>query len=95
MDKTEKKDERFELRLSKAHKAKLEKAAELLGHKSLAGFVTATILEKANEVIKREQSILANEQDKEIFFNALMEEHEPNEALQQAVHEYDKHNANP
>lgn len=92
MDKTEKKDERFELRLSKAHKAKLEKAAEILGHKTLAGFVTSTVLEKANEVIEKDQTILANQQDKELFFKALMESPEPNDALQQAARDYGKRN---
>ena len=95
MDKTNKKDERFELRLSKAHKAKLEKAAELLGHKTLAGFVTSTVLEKANEVIEKDQTVLANKQDKEVFFKALMEGPEPNEALHQAARDYEKSNTTP
>ena len=95
MDKTEKKDERFELRLSKPNKAKLEKAAEILGHRSLAGFVTATVLEKANEVIEKDQTILANDRDKEVFFKALMEAPEPNEALQEAARDYDKSNTTP
>lgn len=83
-----KKEERFELRLSKSNKQKLEKAANLLGHKSLASFVTATIMEKAQNTIEKEEAILADEKDKEIFFNALMGEHEPNENLKQATREY-------
>lgn len=49
-------------------------------------------MEKANEIIEREHQILADERDKEIFFNTLMKDNEPNEALQKAARDYWNHN---
>lgn len=88
MDAKEPKKERFDLRLTKSNKEKLEKAARLAGHATLASFVTSTIIDRANEIIEKEEQILGGNTDREIFFNALMGNYEPNDALRKASEDY-------
>lgn len=44
--------------------------------------------EKANAIIKQHNSILASDRDREIFFNALMNPHGPNQKLRNAAECY-------
>jgi len=46
--------------------------------------------DKAKEIIRERELILASERDSEIFFNALMKETSPNETLVSAVADYNQ-----
>ncbi len=66
-----------------------EKAAFPGGYRNLTDFVIAAVRDKANEIIEKNESIIASERDKEIFFSALMKPPKPNKELLAAKEEYD------
>ncbi len=81
---------RFDARLSKDKKLIIEKAAILGGYRSLSDFVVSTVYERAQMIIQQSETILASQRDSEIFFNALVNSPEPNDALISAVIQYNK-----
>ncbi len=83
-----KKDARFDTRLSKEQKELFEKAASIGGYRSLTDFVVATVHQKATEIIAAKEEILSSQRDREIFFDTLMNPPEPNEALQKVAEEF-------
>jgi len=81
---------RFDTRLSKDKKQIIEKAAILGGYRNLSDFVVSTVYERAQMIIQKSETILASQRDSEIFFNALVNPPEPNEALVSAANQYKK-----
>jgi len=81
---------RFDTRLSKDKKQIIEKAAILGGYRNLSDFVVSTVYERAQMIIQKSETILASQRDSEIFFNALVNQPEPNEALVSAAKQYKK-----
>ena len=81
---------RFDARLSKEKKIIIEKAARLGGYRNLSDFVVSTVYERAQMIIQKSETILASQRDSEIFFNALVNPPEPNEALVSAARQYKK-----
>lgn len=81
---------RFDARLSLIQKRVFEEAARIKGFKSLSEFVIHTTMEAATNIIERHKAILASENDKEIFFNALANPPKPNKDLMQAAKYYQK-----
>jgi uncharacterized protein (DUF1778 family) len=79
---------RFDTRLSKDKKLIIEKAARLGGYRTLSDFVLSTVYERAQMIIQKSETILASQMDSEIFFNALVNPPEPNEALVSAAKQY-------
>lgn len=81
---------RFDTRLSREKKLIFEKAARLGGYRNLSDFVVSTVYERAQMIIQKSETILASQRDSEIFFNALVNPPEPNEALVSAAKQYKK-----
>lgn len=79
---------RFDTRLPKHQKEFFERAAVLGGYRTLTEFVIYSVQDKAKAIIDEHNKILASEKDREIFFNALLGESEPNEALTTAAKKY-------
>ena len=79
---------RFDTRLSTDQKEFFEYAASLAGFKSLSEFVISAVQEKASFVVKQNEQILANERDREIFFDALLNPPKPNAQLLKAAQEH-------
>ena len=79
---------RFDARLSKEQKQFFEKAAFLGGYRSLTDFVVLTVQEKAKEIIKEKERIIASARDSEVFFNAITNAEKPNQALTSALEDY-------
>jgi uncharacterized protein (DUF1778 family) len=79
---------RFDIRLSKDKKLIIEKAAILGGYRHLSDFVVSTVYERAQMIIQKSETILTSQRDNEIFFNALVNPPEPNEALVSAANQY-------
>lgn len=79
---------RFDARLSKEQKDFFERAALLGGYRSLTDFVVLTVQEKAKEIIKEKEQIIASEKDSEIFFNAITKINKPNQNLVSALDDY-------
>lgn len=88
MDITTKEQTRFDARLSKEQKQLFEKAAYLGGYRSLTDFVMLTVQEKAKEIIKAKEQIIASEIDSRIFFDAVTQSSKPSKTLQDALNDY-------
>jgi uncharacterized protein (DUF1778 family) len=88
---TQKQDKaRFDTRLPLEQKQFFEKAAILGGYRNLTDFVIVTVQNKATEIIKEREQIIASQKDKEIFFDSLVNPPKPNNDLISAKDEYDK-----
>ena len=81
---------RFDTRLPLEQKQLFEKAALLGGYRNLTDFVILTVQDKAREIIEEKERIISSQQDKEIFFDALMNPPLPNEELLSARDAYNK-----
>jgi len=82
---------RLEIRVSEADKELFETASTLKGFKSLSEFLRVTLTSESREIISQEKKTLASQQDKDIFFRALMEVESPvNDALKSAVKDHDQ-----
>jgi uncharacterized protein (DUF1778 family) len=79
---------RFDARLSKEQKEFFERAASLGGYRNLTEFVFLAAQEKASEIIKEKEQILASNRDRQIFVDAITSARKPSERLKQAVAAY-------
>lgn len=79
---------RLDARLSEAQRILFEKASSIGGYRNFSHFVISSAQEKAEEIIKKNESILASERDAEMFFEAVMKPAKPNTALQNALKDY-------
>lgn len=76
---------RFDTKLPVDQKQYFERAATLGGYRSLTDFMLSSAQEKAEEIIRKEETILASERDAEIFFEAINADAKPNKALKDLV----------
>lgn len=81
---------RFDTKLSKEQKQFFERAAILGGYRSLTDFVISTVQEKAIEIVRERELVLATQKDSKIFFDAIMNPDKPNNDLNAAVKEFKK-----
>ena len=81
---------RFDARIPKAQKLYFEKAAQLGRYRSLTDFVFSSAMEKARAIISENEQILASQRDSEVFFQAIFQQIEPNQALMEASSEYNQ-----
>jgi uncharacterized protein (DUF1778 family) len=79
---------RFDARLPKEQKQFFEKAAYLGGYRNLTDFIFRTAQEKAKEIIKEKEQVIASERDSEIFFDAITNSKAPSETLKKAYDDY-------
>lgn len=86
----EKEKARFDTRLPKEQKLLFERAAIIGGYRNLTDFIILTAQEKATEIIKERETIIASEKDSKIFFDAIMKTSKPNKNLVAATKEYKK-----
>ena len=83
------KQARFDARLPNELKELFERAAYLGGFRSLTDFIIVTVKEKAKEIIKEKEQIIASERDSKIFFDAISKPKEPSDTLKKALEDYD------
>jgi uncharacterized protein (DUF1778 family) len=81
---------RFDTRLPKEQKLFFERAVAIGGYRNLADFIILAAQEKAKEIIKERETIIASKTDSEIFFDAIMKTSRPNKSLTLASKEYKK-----
>jgi uncharacterized protein (DUF1778 family) len=79
---------RFNACLSVEQKDYFERAAQLGGYSNLTEFIISTLMEKANKIIIGNEQVLASQRDNEIFFEAVFQQTQPNDALVEAVNMY-------
>ena len=82
------KDDRIDIRVSPEEKKIFRRAHKLSGDKTFSGFVTRIIRAKSIQIIEENKRILASEKDKEIFFQAIFSNREPNQVLAAAANKY-------
>jgi uncharacterized protein (DUF1778 family) len=80
---------RFDTRLPKEQKQLFEKAAYLGGYRNLTDFILRVVHDKANEIIKEKEQVIASERDSQIFFDALTNPKKPSQTLKNALADYD------
>lgn len=88
------KDERIEIRLTSQEKRFFMKAQKISGDRSFSSFVVRVLKEKAEEIVAKNDRILATERDRQVFFDAVFGNAEPNEKLIEAVEKYKSKTAN-
>ena len=81
---------RFDTRLPLEQKQFFEKASILGGYRNLTDFIIATVQNKAKEIIEERERIIASQNDREIFFDSLVNPPKPNENLLSAKDEYNR-----
>ena len=81
---------RLDLRISQKQKSTFEQVLELGGFRSLTDFLISAASEKAEAIIERHNNWLASENDRKIFFDALLNPPAPNERLKAAMKKHAK-----
>lgn len=76
---------RLDLRISQKQKSTFEKVLELGGFRSLTDFLISAASEKAEAIIERHNNWLASENDRKVFFDALLNPPAPNDRLKAAM----------
>ena len=66
----------------------LTKAAAIAGMSSINSFVLSAAVEKAKQIIEREQALKLSERDAVLLFEALDNPEEPNQKLSAAFKKY-------
>jgi uncharacterized protein (DUF1778 family) len=82
------KDERIEIRISPYDKLIFQRAQKLSGDKSFSSFILRIVKERAEEIVAKNNRIIASERDREIFFNAVFGDSKPNQNLVEAAEKY-------
>jgi uncharacterized protein (DUF1778 family) len=79
---------KFDTSMTEELKDLLVAAARVSGFNTMTEFVLQASREKAIEVMKERETILATEQDKKIFFRSIVNPPPPNKRLRKAAEKY-------
>jgi len=82
------KDERVEIRISSHDKRIFQEAQKLSGDKSFSSFIVRVVKKQAEEIVAKNNRIIASERDREIFFDAVFGDAKPNSNLIEAAKKY-------
>lgn len=82
------KDERIELRVSSTEKEIFRRAQKLSGDKSFSSFIVRVVKQQAEEILAKNNRIMATEKDREVFFEAVFGNSKPNKNLVEAAKRY-------
>jgi uncharacterized protein (DUF1778 family) len=82
------KDERIELRVTSAEKEMFIKAQKLSGDKSFSSFIVRVVKQQAEEIVAKNDRIIATEKDRKVFFDAVFADSKPNQNLIEAAKRY-------
>lgn len=81
---------RFDTRLPKKQKELFEYAAKIGGFRTLTEFIIFSAQEQANKIIEDYNTVLENEKDREVFFEAILNPQEPNNSLKNAAFRFNE-----
>lgn len=76
--------ERVEIRMTRAQKRNIERAASLRGT-SVTDFILNAVQPAATETIREFETLELRDEDRRIFVKALLNPPKPNQALKEAV----------
>ena len=82
------KDERVELRISSSDKRIFRRAQKLSGDKSFSSFIVRIVKKQAEEIVAKNDRIIATEKDRQVFFDAVFGNNKPNQKLAEAANKY-------
>lgn len=82
------KDERMELRVSSTDKRIFKRAQKISGDKSFSSFVVRIVKKEAEAIVSKNDRIIATEKDRQVFFDAVFGNVEPNQNLVAAAKRY-------
>jgi len=85
------KDERIEIRISAQDKQIFQKAQKISGDKSFSSFIVRVVKKQAQEIVDKNERIIASERDRDVFFDAVFKEVVPNSKLVEAAKKYKSH----
>jgi uncharacterized protein (DUF1778 family) len=86
------KDERIELRVTSADKRIFKRAQELAGDRSFSSFIIRVVKQHAEEIVAKNDRIIATEKDRKVFFDAVFGDSKPNKNLVEAAKRYKSKN---
>ena len=76
---------RLDLRIPREQKDYFEQALEIGGFRSLTDFIISAASEKAEIIMEKHNNWLSSENDRKVFFNALVNPPAPNDKLKRAM----------
>ena len=82
------KNERIDIRVTPEEKDMFLQAHRISGDRTFSGFITRIIKTKAAEILEENKKILASERDRQLFFDAIFSEQEPNQTLKDAARKF-------
>jgi len=88
MESQSNRNERIEIRISSHDKRIFQKAQKLSGDKSFSSFIVRIVKKQAEEILAKNDRIIASERDREKFFDAVFGDSKPNENLIKAAKKY-------
>lgn len=88
MDAQLNKDERIEIRISAHDKRIFQKAQKLSGDKSFSSFIVRVVKKHAEDIVAKNDRIIASERDRDTFFKAVFGDAKPNSNLMEAAKKY-------
>ena len=83
------KSERFNLRLSLEARMRIEQAASFEG-KTASSFILSSALARAEQTIRKHETMVLKRRDAEVFFDALLQPPRMNPRLAAALKEHDR-----
>ena len=88
MEAQESKEERIELRVSSTDKRIFKRAQKISGDKSFSSFIIRIVKKQAEEIVAKNDKIIATEKDRQAFFDAVFSIRKPNQNLVAAAKRY-------
>lgn len=82
------KQERIDIRLSSLDKEMFKRAQRLSGDKSVSSFVMRIVKEQAEQIVEKNERIIASEKDRKTFFDSVFSDTTPNQNLLDAATRY-------
>lgn len=82
------KDERIEIRVSAQDKRIFKKAQKLSGDKTFSSFILRVVRQEAEEIVAKNDRVIAGDRDRQIFFDAIFSNQKPNQKLRNAAQNY-------
>ena len=82
------KQERIDIRLSSLDKEMFKRAQRLSGDKSVSSFIMRVMKEQAEQIVEKNEKIIASEKDRKTFFDTVFSDTSPNQNLLDAANRY-------
>lgn len=80
---------RLDLRISRKQKEYFEQVLQIGGFRSLTDFLISAASEKAEALMEKHNNWLTSENDRKIFFDALVNPPAPNAKLKEAMQKHE------